>query len=251
MRFRVTPYHGNLLGDHERLAAFREAISSRARGLTYDLGAGSGILSFFASEHADRVIAIERDPKIAACARENLSCLDNVIVINEDALHHEFSEADTIICEMLDTALIDEEQVPVLRRALRFLRDEGTVIPQAVFNAAEPVSVSCENIMYDENLSQQSSGPMRVYDRVEFREDLHEMFRGSLRLEALDKFNAIRITSFTMTAPGIICGPTPMMNPPLIIPLGETFERGEVEIELSYRMGGGFDSVEASIKDFI
>lgn len=40
-------------------------------------------------------------------------------------------------------------------------------------------------------------------------------------------------------------------EPPLIIPLGETVDRGEVEIELSYRMGGGFDSVEASIKDFI
>ncbi|WBF08769.1 methyltransferase domain-containing protein [Methanothermobacter thermautotrophicus] len=247
MRFRVTPYHGNLLGDHERLAAFREAISSRARGLTYDLGAGSGILSFFASEYADRVIAIERDPKIAACAGENLSGLDNVSVVNEDALHYEFTAADTIICEMLDTALIDEEQVPVLRRALKFLRDDGTVIPQAVFNAAEPVTVNFENIMYDENLSQPSSGPMRVYDRVEFRGNLPEIFRGSLKLQASSPFNAIRIISFTLTAPGIICGPTPMMNPPLIIPLGETGDKGEVEIKLSYRMGGGLDSVEASI----
>jgi predicted RNA methylase len=38
-----------------------------------------------------------------------------------------------------------------------------------------------------------------------------------------------------------------MMNPPLIIPLEETGDKGEVEIKLSYRMGGGLDSVEASI----
>ncbi|MGB9837762.1 methyltransferase domain-containing protein [Methanothermobacter sp.] len=249
MKFRVTAYHQHLLRDHERLSAFYEAIASAAHGLTYDLGAGSGILSFFASEYADHVIAIERDPRIAACAWENLSGLENVTVVNEDALEYEFKErADTIICEMLDTALIDEEQVPVLRRALRFLKDGGNVIPAAVINAAEPVMIKGGSISYDENIRAPSSGPLCVYDRVDFRGRIPEKFRGTLKLLASDSFNAIRITSFTVPAENIICGPTPMMNPPLILPLGDTLEAGYFRVKLSYKMGGGLDSVKAELK---
>lgn len=249
MKFRVTAYHQHLLRDHERLSAFHEAIASTARGLTYDLGAGSGILSFFASEYADHVIAIERDPRIAACARENLSDLENVTVVNEEALEYEFGEkADTIICEMLDTALIDEEQVPVLRRALRFLKEEGNVIPASVINAAEPVMMRGGSISYDENITAPSSGPLYVYDRIDFRGRIPEKFRGTLKLVASGSFNAIRITSFTVPAENIICGPTPMMNPPLLIPLGDTLEEDDFRVKLSYTMGGGLDSVKAELK---
>ncbi|MCG2828723.1 methyltransferase domain-containing protein [Methanothermobacter sp. K4] len=249
MKFRVTAYHQHLLQDHERLSAFHEAIASTARGLTYDLGAGSGILSFFASEYADHVIAIERDPRIAACAGENLSGLENVTVLNEDALEYEFSEkADTIICEMLDTALIDEEQVPVLRRAIRFLKEEGNVIPAAVINAAEPVMMEGGSISYDENIRAPPAGPLHVYDRVDFREKIPEKFRGTLKLGASGPFNAIRITSFTVPAENIICGPTPMMNPPLLLPLEDALEAGDFRVKLSYTMGGGLDSVKAELK---
>lgn len=70
---------------------------------------------------------------------------------------------------MLDTALIDEEQVPVLKRALRFLKDGGSVIPASVINAVEPVLMKGGSISYDENITAPSSGPLYVYDRIDFR----------------------------------------------------------------------------------
>ena len=249
MRFRVTPYHHNLLMDHQRLSAFYEAISSSARGVTYDLGAGSGVLSYFAAGVSEKVIAVEKDPKIAACASENLSHLENVRVVNQDALEFEFTEpADTIICEMLDTALIDEEQVPVLQRAMDFLKPDGRVIPLGILNAAEPVLMNSDNILYDERGSgSRSAGPLRVYSRVNFKGNLDDRFRGRLKLRATGPFNGIRITTFTILQDDIICGPTPMMNPPLMIPLGSAEEPGEAEIELSYRMGGGLGSIRAEV----
>lgn len=49
MKFKTTPYHFDLLKDEERLSAFYEAIKElyTSQELAYDLGCGSGILSFF------------------------------------------------------------------------------------------------------------------------------------------------------------------------------------------------------------
>ena len=71
MKFKVNSYHFKLLRDYERLSAFKEAIddygkaihgdeaTSCASRLAFDLGCGSGVLSYFACEYMDRIIAIE------------------------------------------------------------------------------------------------------------------------------------------------------------------------------------------------
>ena len=53
MKFKTTPYHFDLLKDEERLSAFYEAIKelSTSQELAYDLGCGSGILSFFLNSY--------------------------------------------------------------------------------------------------------------------------------------------------------------------------------------------------------
>ena len=38
---------------------------------------------------------------------------------------------------MLDTGLIDEEEVPVLNYAKNFLKEDGKIIPQGIINSAE------------------------------------------------------------------------------------------------------------------
>ena len=49
MKFKTTHYHFDLLKDEERISAFYEAIEDLSvnQELAYDLGCGSGILSFF------------------------------------------------------------------------------------------------------------------------------------------------------------------------------------------------------------
>lgn len=81
------------------------------RNWVYDLGCGSGILSFFLNSYFKEIIAIEQDFKASRCAKENLKSFKNIEVVNEDVLKYDFSKkCDLIVCEMLDTALIDEEE---------------------------------------------------------------------------------------------------------------------------------------------
>ena len=71
----------DLLKDTDRVSAFFEAIedySSKAE-LAYDLGCGSGVLSYFLSNKFKEVTAIEIDPKAYACAKNNLKGLKNLI----------------------------------------------------------------------------------------------------------------------------------------------------------------------------
>ena len=60
----------------------------------------------------------------------------------------------------------------------------------------------------------------------------------------------MKITTFTLITKDIICGPTPMLNPPLIIPLEKTkVQKGNVlQLDLGYEMGGGLESVRARIE---
>ena len=52
MKFKTTPYHHDLLKDEDRLSAFFQAIGEYDgnNDLAYDLGCGSGILSYFLKE---------------------------------------------------------------------------------------------------------------------------------------------------------------------------------------------------------
>ncbi|MCK9150797.1 methyltransferase domain-containing protein [Methanobacterium alcaliphilum] len=260
MKFIVTPYHNHLLKDYDRLSAFHEAIISKSRGLVYDIGAGSGILSFFAAPHSNFIFAFEKNFKSSTCAQKNLEQFPHIQVINTDVLEYKFTEkADLIICEMLDTALIDEEQVPVLNKALKYLKDNGDIIPCGVINGAELVFMKSPRLSYQdvdtpEFLDYQVKGPLIVYNKINFNREINEKVNIDLELTVniQGMVNAIKITTFTLLTPDIICGPTPMLNPPLFIPIGELYldEGDEIKINLSYTMGGGLDTIRTKIKRF-
>ena len=52
MKFKTTPYHSDLLKDTDRLSVFYQAIQEydSDRDLAYDLGCGSGVLSYFLAD---------------------------------------------------------------------------------------------------------------------------------------------------------------------------------------------------------
>lgn len=65
--------HLNMLKDYVRLAAYRRAIEHvvNAETIAMDLGAGTGILSFFAAQAGAKLVyAIEKQPHIVALAQE-------------------------------------------------------------------------------------------------------------------------------------------------------------------------------------
>ena len=61
MKFQTTHYHLDLLKDNDRVSAFFEAINQydSKTDLAYDLGCGSGLLSYFLNEKFSEIISIE------------------------------------------------------------------------------------------------------------------------------------------------------------------------------------------------
>jgi predicted RNA methylase len=236
--------------DKERLACFREAMED-IRGIVFDIGAGSGILTSCAAPYADFIYSVEKDPTVARKTALFLKEYDNVSFIEGDVLEVDFPvKADYILCEMLDTALIDEEQVPVLNGLLKYLNEEGKVIPHGVINCIEPVFTGSEHICYDENEAphHQPLGPLNVYSQYQFGKyiDPNADFKLKMEIDTDGSVTGIKITTFTMITPEIICGPTPMMNPPLIIPTEKLMvKKGDsVKIDMSYQMGGGLNTIK-------
>lgn len=254
MKFRTTKYHFDLLKDFERLAVFLEAIKEYGAGtdLAYDLGCGSGILSYFLSSYFDEVIAIEVNKQASDCAKENLADFDNVNVINSDVLDYDFEKkADLFVCEMMDTALIDEEQVPVLNHAKQFLKDTGVIIPKGIINSCELVNMEREYVHWDEDVNYEVMSSPLIYSQIDFLDDINPEFEATLSLKANKDgdINGLKITTFTKLNDNIICGPTPMLNPPLLVPLDMQSVKGNefINVKLKYIMGNGIESIQTDI----
>lgn len=306
MKFNVNSYHFKLLRDIERLSAFKAAIDDYAKDneidsnpsdnnrVAFDLGCGSGVLSYFAKDYFDRIIAIELNNSTYRLAKENLKDFDNIQVFNEDILGFDFDsldeKADLIICEMLDTALIDEEEVPVLNYAKKYLKEDGKIIPQSIINSAEAVFMNNHFIQYEDDEYSPVYlvlGESAVYSEFNFlddidcnfsteidlkvfsKEDLKKIeFEDQLFQERYEKFNfkenfnikedklkinGIKLTSFTRLNEHIVCGPTPMLNPSMLIPIEETELRcgDTLRIKLEYVMGGGVETIKTEILEII
>ena len=90
MKFKTTHYHFDLLKDIDSLSAFFEAIEDYGGNtdLAYDLGCGSGILSYFLNSHFHNTISLEIDRQAYECACGNLNSFENIEVINSDVLDY-------------------------------------------------------------------------------------------------------------------------------------------------------------------
>ena len=305
MKFKVNSYHFKLLRDYERLSAFKEAIDDYAKSrdedksldgpsVAFDLGCGSGVLSYFACPHMDKIIAIELNNSSYQLAKENLKEFDKIQVFNDDILSFDFSKlnekVDLIICEMLDTALIDEEEVPVLNHAKKYLKDDGKIIPEGIINSVEAVFMNNHFIQYEDDEFSPvyiALGNSIIYSKFDFlddidsnfsaivdlkiydRNELNEMgFEDKISKESFEKFNfkdnfnikenklkinGIKLTSFTKLNEKLICGPTPMLNPSMLVPIEEIeVDCGDtVRIKLEYVMGGGVETIKTEILDVI
>ena len=254
MKFQTTHYHLDLLKDTDRVSAFFEAIEdySSKTDLAYDLGCGSGVLSYFLSNKFKEVISIEIDSKAYNCAKNNLKDLKNVNIINSDVLEYDFTKAaDLIVCEMLDTALIDEEEVPVLNHARKFLKENGQIIPKAVINFAEIVNMERHYIHWDENVIYESLSEPINYSNFNLKDEINPNFENNLEFKANHDgiANGIKITTVTVLNDEIVCGPTPMFNPPLLVPIEKTHVKCNdlINVKLKYIMGQGIETIKTQV----
>ena len=243
-------YYDDLINDNKRVESFKKAIDRLSHGVVYDLGTGSGILAQFASNNAIKVFAIEQNPFILKHTKENFSENKNIKLIETDATQYVFTEKpDVIICEMLDTALIDEEQVPVLNYAKKFLKEDGQIIPGEIINTVELVNLQRDNVHWDEDGAKyEVLSDAEVYSKFNLLDDINPNFEKEISIKSKkDAFvNGLKITTFAKLNDNIICGPTPMLNPPLLIPLEKRFVKGNdfINVKLKYIMGNGIESIQ-------
>ena len=142
-------YHGQLLADDRRMSAFEEAIDKLVPGAhVVELGAGTGVLSFFAAKRARKVTCVERLPNVAAAARRLLSAngvahVVSVVEANADNFLPD-EPVDVLICELLHAGLLREKQAEVIagfkeRHLAHFGVPVKQIIPEATILAAQPV----------------------------------------------------------------------------------------------------------------
>ena len=148
---------------------------------------------------------------------------------------------------MLDTALIDEEEVPVLNYAKQFLKEEGMIIPQGIINTVELVNLERNYIHWDEGANYETYSKPIVYCELNFLNEINPKLEVDLTLKT-DKsgiINGLKITSYTKLNDDLIVGPLPMLNPPLLIPLDEksVSVNNLINVRLKYIMGNGIESI--------
>lgn len=142
-------YHANMLTDPHRMDSFAAAIAAVVKpGMrVLDLGAGTGVLSFFAARQGARVTAVEREPGVLAAARAALtaSVAEQVTLVHADARTYLPSEpVDVVMCEMMHVGQLREKQIEVIdgfrrRYAAAGLGPLPRFLPEACLQAVQPV----------------------------------------------------------------------------------------------------------------
>jgi protein arginine N-methyltransferase 1 len=139
-------FHRRMLADGVRHEAFRAALArvlDPGRSTVADIGAGLGVLAFFARELGAREVWLY-DPGGALVLAELVAArngVDGLHFVPERSLDVEDPpRADVVVAEVLGNFAYEEDVLETLRDARRFLAPGGTLIPHSIVQWAAPVT---------------------------------------------------------------------------------------------------------------
>jgi len=135
-----------MLADRVRHEAFRAALKRAiepGKSTVADIGAGTGVLAFFARELGAREVWLyDPGPALAlaevVAARNGIESLHFVAERSLDVADPPL--VDVVVAEVLGNFAYEEDVLETLRDAQRFLRPGGTLIPQSVEQWVAPVT---------------------------------------------------------------------------------------------------------------
>jgi len=257
-------YHVPMLLDQHRMDSFQQAIAHVVRpGMhVLDLGAGTGVLSFFAAQQGARVTAVEREPIVLAAARSALANAggERIRLVHADALTYVPDEpVDVVLCEMMHVGQLRERQVEVIggfkqRYGARFGGPLPRFLPEACVQAVQPVQqdftfhgYAVAAPQFQDPFARQDRttelAPPQVYQQFFYDGPLPDTCAADLSftVEHAGWLNAIRIITKNILAAHIATAGTVdwLMNY-LVVPLAAPMyaERGQqVNISFEYRPG--------------
>jgi protein arginine N-methyltransferase 1 len=139
-------FHRRMLADEVRHEAFRAALGrvlKPGRSTVADIGAGTGVLAFFARELGAREVWLY-DPGAALALAELVAArngVDGLHFVPERSLDVEDPpRVDVVVAEVLGNFAYEEGVLETLRDARRFLAPGGTLVPQSIVQWAAPVT---------------------------------------------------------------------------------------------------------------
>jgi len=275
-QFIPVHYHHNMLMDQNRMVNFKTAINyAVAPGArVLELGGGTGVLSFFAAQKADKVYCVEFNPDMVREARRFLAMNPNghkVEVIHADAFDYLPPEpVDVVICEMIHVGTLREKKVVVIesfkRRYIgRFGGPLPRFLPEAVIMAAQPLQqeydfkgffapvVQFRETSFAYPDSVELAQPA-VYSILDFSQPVHEIitFEGQFTVERSGCLNAMRFITKNILAVVEEEGSTvDWLNHYMTLPLAKPLYvvAGDLlDVSFQYRAGGSIPSLQAAMR---
>ena len=262
------------LKDEARTWAFRDAIRAVVRpgDVVVDAGAGSGILSFFAAAAgAGRVYAVEIDPVSAAALRRSIALnpavADRIRVVEGDAAVVDLPRpADVVVAEIIETGLLDEQQVPVLNALRRrgVITDATRLIPAGYETTLQLVTADHRYYGFEIAAPKHewpfyASGPgwhptsiaaasdVVTVLSVDFAAgpvDEHVSGEAVLELDPGATINAVRLAGRIGLSADHTLGPSHAVNGDKILPVAELSGASHAVLRWRYRMGAGLGALE-------
>jgi protein arginine N-methyltransferase 1 len=139
-------FHRRMLADRMRHEAFRAALQHAiepGRSTVADIGAGTGVLAFFARQLGAREVWLY-DPGSALALAEAVAArngIDGLHFVQERSLDvADPPRVDVVVAEVLGNFAYEEDVLETLRDAQRFLKPGGTLIPASITQWVAPIT---------------------------------------------------------------------------------------------------------------
>lgn len=256
------------LKDEYRTKKFRRAIHQVVKkgDIVVDVGAGSGILSFFAHEAgAKKVFAVEIDHLLAESLRKSIkvnNLEDSISVVEANILKAKLPKnANVVISELIDTGLMDEMQVPSINKLKkRLVIGKNTKVIPGSYKTFLQLIYTDNNYYGYQIFSPKHEWPFYKNKQTKWAQTSIKEVGTSIEVASIDfengqindkidktieflvnhkKVNGIKISGKITLAPGIILGPTNALNGDKIIPFNQISGMDRIKLRISYKMGKG------------
>ncbi len=143
----VHSWHYDMLINQERSGFYNSLIKDNCQGkVVLEIGTGSGLMAVLAVRHgASHVYCCEENPLLALAARQlfkRLGVENKITMITKNSnkiATDEIPSVDVVLHELFGSDPFNEEMVPTLRDAKRFMKESAIFLPDKIQIMYQPI----------------------------------------------------------------------------------------------------------------